>query len=68
MFSRHELKALADRLIDAIDSADDDCELEDSFDLETIEEYEPDSYGGAAHWDIDQRYTIPDAGYPEIRI
>ena len=27
MLSRHELAALADRLIDAIDSADDDCDL-----------------------------------------
>ena len=48
MLSRHELEALADWLIDAIDSADGDCELEDSYDQETIEEHESDSYGGVA--------------------
>ena len=37
MLSRHELAALADRLIDAIDSADDDCDLEDSHDQEAID-------------------------------
>ena len=42
MLSRHELAALADRLIDAIDSADGDCDLEDSYDQEVIDEREPE--------------------------
>ena len=49
MLSRHELAALADRLIDAIDSADGDCDLEDSYDHEAIDEREPEEdCGGAA--------------------
>ena len=67
MLSRHELAALADRLIDAIDSADDDCDLEDGYGQEAIDEREPDSYGGVGHWDIDQRFAIPDPGNPDCR-
>ena len=67
MLSRHELEALADRLIDAIDSADGDCDLEDSYDQEAIDEREPDSYGGGGHWGIDQRFAIPDPGNPDCR-
>ena len=67
MLSRHELEALADRLIDAIDSADGDCDLEDSYDQVAIDEREPDSHGGVGHWGIDQRFAIPDPGNPECR-
>lgn len=67
MLSRHELAALADRLIDAIDSTDGDGDLEDTYDQEGIDEREPDSQGGIGHWEIDQRYAIADAGYPECR-
>lgn len=67
MLSRNELAALADRLIDAIDSADGDCDLEDSYDQEAIDEREPDSYGGEGYWDIDQRIAIPEPGNPECR-
>ena len=67
MLSRHELAALADRLIDAIDSADGDCDIEDSYDQESIDEREPDSYGGEGYWDMDQRIAIPNPRYPECR-
>ena len=67
MLSRHELASLADRLIDAIDSADGDCDLEDSYDQEAIDEREPDSRGGVGHWGLDQRFAIPDPRYPECR-
>ena len=67
MLSRHELEALADRLIDAIDGADGDCDLEDGYDQEAIDKREPDSHGGVGHWGIDQRFAIPDPGNPECR-
>ena len=67
MLSRHELEALADRLIDAIDSADGDCDIEDSYDQEAIDEREPDSYGSEGYWDMDQRIAIPNPRYPECR-
>ena len=67
MLSRHELEALADRLIDAIDGADGDCDLEDSYDQEAIDEREPDSYGGEGYWAIDQRIAIPNPRYPACR-
>ena len=67
MLSRHELAALADRLIIAIDSADGDCDLEDGYGQEAIDEREPDSLGGVGHWGLDQRFAIPDPRYPECR-
>jgi len=67
MLSRHELAALADRLIDAIDSADGDCDLEDNHDQEAIDEREPDCEGGAGYWDIDQRFAILDSCHTQHR-
>ena len=67
MLSRHELAALADRLIDAIDSVDGDCDLEDNHDQEAIDEREPDSHGGAGYWDLDQRFSVPDSRFPQCR-
>lgn len=58
MLSRHELAALADRLIDAIDSADGDCDLEDNHDQEAIDEREPEEEGGSGYWEEDQRYCV----------
>lgn len=68
MLSRHELAALADRLIDAIDSADGDCDLEDNHDQEAIDEREPECEGGAGFWDIDQRYCVMDAAFMANRV
>lgn len=68
MLSRHELAALADRLICALDSTEPDCDLEDSHDREAIDEREPKSEGGAGFWDIDQRYCVMDASLMESRV
>ena len=68
MLSRHELAALADRLVDRLDELDGDTDLEDSYDQEAIDEREPDSHGGAGFWDIDQRYCVMDAAFMDNRV
>lgn len=68
MLNRGELAALADRLIDALDSTEPDCDLEDGHDQEAIDEREPDSEGGAGFWDIDQRHCVMDAAFMDNRV
>lgn len=69
MLSRSELAALADRLIDALDSTEPDPDLEDSHDQEATDEREEDySDTGAGFWDIDQRYCVMDAAFMDSRI
>lgn len=68
LLSRGELAALADRLIDALDSTEPDCDLEDNHDQEAIDEREPDYEGAAGFWDTDQRYCVMDAAFMDSRV
>ena len=50
--SRHELEALAERLIEHLDTLDGDP------DLEAIDEREPDSHDASGDWLEDQRFAF----------
>lgn len=65
--TRHELEAVTERLIARLDELDGDCDLEDTYDREAIDEREPDSFGGLGHWDLDQRFAIANPSFPECR-
>lgn len=69
MLSRNELAALTERLLERLDELDGDCDLEDSYDQEWIDEREEDhSDNGCGFWEMDQRLIVCDPSLAQNRL